>query len=36
MIPSAEELKVRIIDVLRKQGYRVRDGIIQMPECSKH
>lgn len=31
-VPSAEHLKVAIIRSLRKQGYRVRDGIIQMPD----
>ncbi len=29
---SAEELRNRIIHALCKQGYRVQDGVIQMPE----
>jgi hypothetical protein len=31
-VPSAEHLKIAIIQSLRKQGYRVRDGIIQLPD----
>lgn len=31
-VPSADHLKIAIVQSLRKQGYRVRDGVIQMPD----
>ena len=31
-VPSAEHLKTAIIQSLCKQGYRVQNGIIQMPD----
>jgi len=31
-VPSADHLKIAIVQSLRRQGYRVRDGIIQMPD----
>lgn len=31
-IPSKDSLKKAIIKALRKQGYRVRRGIIDMPD----
>ena len=31
-VPSVEHLKIAIIQSLCKQGYRVQDGVIQMPD----
>ena len=31
-VKSAEQLKIAIIQSLCKQGYRIKDGVIQLPE----
>ncbi len=31
-VPSAEHLKIAIIQSLCRQGYRVQNGIIQLPD----